>query len=169
MRSQPQRAKLCGTQAGTTLIETLVVIAIMSVILTIVAPSVRAGMAEFRLRQAVRTLGSAVSDARGKAVHLRRAVTLSVRVNPSRLLVDDAPERPGREYALPDSVVASFLGPDDADEQANQSAGVGERQLVFFPDGAVPQLHVRLSVNQRAVELTTDPLTGGLIQARGES
>ena len=136
-----------------TLMEMLVVIAIVSILLSVVFPAVGSGLGTLELRSAGTRLAAAARYARDQAVYRQATFQLEIDSPQGAIAVSDLSEATRRRYELPDSIHIEAVLPADV------NAG-GVRRFLFLPDGGAPAFEVVFSNGRREVVVTGDPLTG---------
>jgi general secretion pathway protein H len=155
--SGAMRQSAGGGQCGFTLLELLVVVAILALGLTLVVPSlgsVRPGMA---------VRGTAYE----LTAHLRSARAAARETNVEYVLMIDVE---GRRYWA-DGVVAPRQFPQsiavDLTVPASERVGTGMAGVRFFPDGSTSGARVALEDGRSAAVIHVDWLTGDVrLQAR---
>ena len=147
---------------GVTLIEMLVVLAIISVSMAVIAPSARAGIAGMKVRSAARKVAALFSSARNTAIRSRKATVVTIDEAARVLSV----AQPGREsigeLALDDGIAISMGSPAGEVAANNDRRDKAAATFLFMPDGEVPQVSLELRAERRAIRLTMDALTGAL-------
>ena len=140
--------------AGVTLLELLVVVALASILLAVVFPSVGSGLTTLELRTSAQRLAAAARYARDQAVYRQTAFHLEIDSEAGRVAVMDLQGRARRAFELPASVrVESILPPE---EETTSKV----RRFLFMPDGAAPAFEVVLANQRREMRVMGDPLTG---------
>jgi len=140
---------------GFTLLELILVLAIVALATLLGAGAIGRGMEGLRLRSA----------ANGIAAQLRftRAQALATG-EPQRFTIDPAAHAwqapKGRHGALPPRTAVAFIGA----REAQPAEGVGA--VVFFPDGAATGGRVRLQQGGATWQVDVDWLTGQVAVAR---
>jgi type II secretion system protein H len=153
---------------GVTLIEMMVVLAIVSVSLAVIAPSARAGIAGIKVRSAARKVAALLGGARNQAIRERRVLVLTIDRQAGVLQVAQAGGSVVRQMELDDDVTIRLAGDgEDATPAGEPSAG-STTPLVFMPDGGVPELKLELRSARRVVRLSMDSLTGSLSASEAE-
>ena len=145
------------TQSGLTLMEMLVVVAIISVMIGIAFPSITAGIDSLRLRSATDEIVSTFNSAMNRADRRQVAVEIVVDRVGNRLLFASADPGYRREVTMPEGVTIERVLP------AIQNLDEGlPRQFLIHPGGTVPRIGLELK-NRRNVRrvVTVDPITGG--------
>ena len=75
-------------QAAFTLLELLVVLAVVSLTVTIIGPRLAAGMPSVSVRGAAAEIASGLQEARNRALTENRAVAVELRENPSVMVIE---------------------------------------------------------------------------------
>ena len=137
-------------QAGVTLLELLIVIALMGIIAALVVPMFGGPVSTSELRATARQLAAGLRLARSEAVSERRETFLVVDVAGKRFKVD----REAREHALPSKVeLKLFTAQNDL-----VSENVGS--IRFYPDGGSNGGHITVASGARKFDVDVDWLTG---------
>ena len=138
---------------GVTLLDLLVVAALASILLALVFPSIRAGMATVSLRSSAQRVAAAAKFARDQAIYRQRAFELEIDKNAGTIaVVDTAGET--RSFKLSESVRIGDILP-------REPAGDSDiRRFLFSPDGSSVAFEITLENSRRRVQIATDPLTG---------
>lgn len=140
--------------AGVTLLELLVVIALASILLAVVFPSVGSGLATLELRSSAQRLAAAARYARDQAVYRQRPFQLEIDGEAGTVAVVDLEGRSRRSFEFPASVrVGQILTPEGESTERTQ-------RFLFLPDGGAPPFEVILGNQRRQVTVFNDPLTG---------
>ena len=145
------------TQSGLTLIEMLIVVAIIGVMVGIAFPSITSGIDSLRIRSASDEIVSTFNSAMNRADRRQVAVEIIVDRVGNRLLFASADPGYRREVTMPEGVTIERVLP--------LIPGLDEtlpRQFLIHPGGTVPRLGLELK-NRRNVRLivSVDPITGG--------
>jgi len=143
-----QRARSSGWEAGFTLLEMLVAIAIAAIVLGVSAPSVQRLYKSSQYHSAVNDVVSLLSSARYSAI--RSGGNQDVLINPKtrEITLGD------KVTALPDSFQIEVLGSQDLNRDG---AGV----IRFYPDGGSSGGYVNLTAeNGNSVQVQVDWLLG---------
>lgn len=135
--------------AGFTLIEVLVVIALIALIGTMTAVAMSGGLQGIRLRSASKEVATQLRYTRAQAIASGQPQRFVI--NPSAHLYSAPGKRNGR---LPQQLGVRFFGARQASAQA------GEGAIVFYPDGASTGGHVELVAGQATRRITVAWLTG---------
>ncbi|MEO8536295.1 MAG: GspH/FimT family pseudopilin [Betaproteobacteria bacterium] len=135
---------------GVTLLELLIVIALMAIVAGFVVPMFGGPVSTSELRAAARQLAAGLRLARSEAVSQRRETFLVVDVAGKRFKVD----REAREHALPSRVdLKLFTAQNDL---VDQSVG----SIRFFPDGGSNGGRITVASGARKFDVDVDWLTG---------
>ena len=139
-----------GTQLGVTLLELLIVIALMAVIASLALPMLGGGLSTSELRASARQLASGLRLARSEAVSERREAFLVLDVAGKRFKVD----RDAQVHTLPSRVeLKLFTAQNDL---VNESVG----SIRFFPDGGSNGGRITVASGARKFDIDVDWLTG---------
>ena len=137
-------------QGGVTLLELLIVIALMGIIAALVVPMFGGPVSTSELRATARQLAAGLRLARSEAVSERRETFLVVDVAGKRFKVD----REAREHALPSKVdLKLFTAQNDL-----VSENVGS--IRFYPDGGSNGGRITVASGARKFDVDVDWLTG---------
>jgi prepilin-type N-terminal cleavage/methylation domain-containing protein len=140
--------------AGVTLMEMVVVVAIIAVIVGISVPAVSSGIDSVRLRSATDSTAAFLNAAVVRSE--RRQEPIELVVFPQENVLRLYSNEPGftRELKMPDGITIEDVLPNEREEQ-------GPRYLVLLPGGAVPGIGIQMANrhgSRRVVHL--DPMTG---------
>ena len=149
-------------QLGVTLLELIVVVAIASVLLAVVFPSVGAGLRTLELRSAAQRLAASARYARDQAVHRQRYYELEIDAEAGTVTVADFEGANRRSFELPASVRVERILPEE-ENLPNVQTRRGRphpRRFLFSPDGNSPAFEVVLANERRQAAVRSNPLTG---------
>jgi prepilin-type N-terminal cleavage/methylation domain-containing protein len=140
---------------GITLVEMLIVVAIIGLIAGISFPAISAGLDSVRLASATDSLASFLNAAVNRAE--RRQEPLEVVISPKENRLTLYSNEPGftRELKLPDGIAIEAVLPQDPDDPQ------GARRLILMPGATVPGIGIRIA-NRRGTRriVRLDPMTG---------
>lgn len=137
-------------RAGITLIEILIVSAIIALIGGISYPSIVAGVDSMRLRSASDQVVAFVTQAMDQAQRKQLPVEFRVAPKLNRLAAHSM-----------DSTFDKVLVIDDPVHLVSAQGGEDERRFVLFPGGTPPAVRIELETkDKRRRTVTVDPLTG---------
>lgn len=142
-----------GVTRGFTLLEVLVVLALMGLAYAMAMPMIGAGAATLELKSTTRQLAAGLRKARGDAITQRRETVLTLDVGKRRFAVTGDP----KAYALPARVEISLI--TARSEQLEDQIG----NIRFFPDGTSTGGKITLSVDETRQALNIDWLTGKVV------
>ncbi len=131
-------------ERGFTLLELLVVLAVMSLVIAAVPIVMSGGVSGLALKAAVRDVADALRHARGRAIALNDEVVFSIDAASGRYAVT-----PGERGGVLAAGTEVTVRPESA-------AGV----VRFFPDGGSTGGRVTISKDQRRYDVHIDWLTG---------
>ena len=144
-----------NAQRGVTLLEMLVVMAIVGLIVAVSAPSAGAGLDSVRMASASGSLSSFLNAAVDHADRRQQPVELIISPKEGRLSAFS--NEPGfhRELILPDGVFIEAVLPQIADDPETA------RRLILMPGATVPGIGIQFA-NRRGARriIRLDPMTG---------
>jgi len=154
-RSLRQGVARRDAHAGVTLIEMLIVLALIGLMTAITYPAVASGVERLRLRSAGDAVAGFFTAAMNWAERRQQAVVIVIDSAQNRLTARS--ESPGFEQRL-DFSGGVRLAPEEPDRWAEEEA---PRQILVYPGGPPPAVAVTL-VNSRGASETVriDPVTG---------
>ncbi len=135
---------------GVTLLELLIVMALMAILASVVLPMFGTGVSTTELRSSARQLAAGLRTARSEALAQRRETFLVVDVAGKRFRVDQDP----REHRLPAGVELKLFTAQNDLVDANVGA------IRFFPDGGSNGGRITVGAGARKFEVDVDWLTG---------
>jgi prepilin-type N-terminal cleavage/methylation domain-containing protein len=144
-----------GNKRGVTLIEMLVVVAIIGVMLAVVSPSLTGGLDAVRMTSATNSVAAFLNAAVNRAERRQVAVEIVISQKDSTFTMYTNEAVVPKELKLPDGILIDAILPrtdDDAD---------GIRRLILMPGASVPGIGVQLA-NKRGGKriVRLDPMTG---------
>jgi len=150
-------------QRGVTLIEMLLVVALIGLMAGVTFPSVSAGIDSIRIAAASDTVVSFLNGALNRANRRQEVIELEISLTDSTLKMRSA--RPGfeRTVGLPAGVEIRDVLPTIPVERDIP------RRIMVYPGGAPPRIGIEI-VNRRGAERTirVDPITGVALIERGK-
>lgn len=142
-----------ATERGFTLIETIVVLAVLGLALTVVLSYGPPSSGALSLRTTAARLAGGLREARAEAIAGNRPIGLTLDLtNRQWHVADHAPT------ALPDGINVRLL------TVAGEAAGSVGR-ILFLPDGSSTGGRIELAAGKRRWEIGTDWLSGRVIEA----
>jgi general secretion pathway protein H len=144
------RATTRASGRGVTLLELLIVLAIMAIVAGFVIPMFGGPVSTSELRSAARQLAAGLRLAQSEAVSQRRQTFLVLDVAGKRFKVDNDPQ----EHKLPSKIeLKLFTAQNDL---VNESVG----SIRFFPDGGSNGGRITVAAGDRKFDVDIDWLTG---------
>jgi len=153
--SSAGRTSRALNRSGVTLIEMLVVTAIISLMVGISIPAITSGIDSLRLNSATNSVVAFFNSALNRAE--RRQQVMEVTISKTENVLWMRSTEPGfvRKLEMPDGVRIVDVLPKLTEEND------APRSFLLYPGGSVPQFGVQL-INRRRVEriVRVDPITG---------
>jgi prepilin-type N-terminal cleavage/methylation domain-containing protein len=143
-----------SARRGVTLIEMLVVVAIIGIMLAVVSPSITAGLDAIRMTSATSSVAAFLNAAVNRAERRQTAVEVAISFKDSKLTMYSN-EGFQTELKLPDGILIDAVLPrTDGDDD-------GMRRLILMPGDSVPGIGIQLA-NRRGGRriIRLDPMTG---------
>jgi len=142
---------------GFSLLEVLLVVAILAIASVLAAAAIRGGTPGLQLRTQAKEIAAQLRHTRAHAISTGQA---------QRFTLDPAAHTwtaPGdRDGEIPEEMAISFIGAREVQPRE------GEGAIVFFPDGASTGGRVQLSLRSAAWDVDVTWLTGEVRVRRGE-
>lgn len=138
------------TDGGFTLLELIVVLAILAIAATLSFPAAERSRRALPLRTTAIDLAAALTTARTEALRTNRDTRLTLDLPNRRFLADGM----AKVHALPRDVVVSYEVPVD------ERMGDGVAALRFRPDGSSSGGRISLAAPREAATVSVDWMTG---------
>ncbi len=139
-----------------TLIETMVVVAIIAAMAGLSFPSFTAGLDGLRLRSASSTVASALNIAITTADRRQLPVQLAIQPALNRIVLRAAESKRDQIFDIPGGVKIRRILPALFLDELKR-----DRYVVVYPNGAPPQLVVELENSRGTLrQIKLDPITG---------
>ena len=162
---RPKRVWTC-TESGVTLLEMIVVVALIALMIGITFPAVGAGLESLRLREGAEDVVTAFNSALIRSERLQQAMVITI--SPARRCVETQSLVSGtsKKVELPDGVNVISVFPSAQAAGSSNSADQKDRTFLVYPDGSVPRISLDLE-NRRGKHrlVSLDPITGVARQA----
>ena len=150
MGAPQRRVTARASRRGVTLLELLIVLAIMAIVAGFVIPMFGGPVSTSELRSAARQLAAGLRLAQSEAVSQRRQTFLVLDVAGKRFKVDNDPQ----EHKLPSKIeLKLFTAQNDL---VSESVG----SIRFFPDGGSNGGRITVASGDRKFDVDIDWLTG---------
>jgi prepilin-type N-terminal cleavage/methylation domain-containing protein len=145
------------SESGVTLIEMVVVVALISLMIGISFPAITSGIDSLRLKAAANSVVSFLDYGLSRAERRQQMVEITISKADNSLEMRSTEPGFYRKLTLPDGIaIVQVLPPLAEDVDPNLS-----RDFLLYPAGTVPPLGVHL-INRRNVQrvVRVDPITG---------
>jgi prepilin-type N-terminal cleavage/methylation domain-containing protein len=144
-------------EAGVTLVEMMIVVAIVGLLAAISYPSAAAGIDSLRLRSASNEVVTFLNAALEQASRHQQVVELRISPKENAMAARSADSTFVRSAAIAEPVRILSVQP-----VLENGAGVGEtRRFLLYPGGAVPRIGVEIGTRDgRKRMVSVDPITG---------
>ncbi len=144
-----------GRPRGVTLIELLIVVALIGLLAGISFPSVSAGLETLRLSSAGNSLASFLNGALNRAERRQQPIEITIDTQENVVLAQSAGPGFVRRLEMPDGVRILGVLPPSAVESGQP------RRFIVYPGGTVPRFGVELANRKGARRIVRiDPITG---------
>jgi prepilin-type N-terminal cleavage/methylation domain-containing protein len=150
---RPRKTMVCPT-AGVTLIEMLVVVAVIGIVVGVSMPSISAGLDSVRLASTGDAIASFLNGAVTHAERSEYPVVVVISLKDGTISADGS-DGFTRRFQVPQGITMDKLLPEGGGSEE------GDRQLLIVPGGTAPAIGVEYSNRhggRRRVQL--DPMTG---------
>ena len=151
---------LCGRRslaknAGVTLVEMLIVVAIVGLIASISFPSVASGLESLRLTSATDSIVGLLNGAMNRAERRQQAIEVTVSVQDNSLSLSSSEAGFTRKLSMPDGVKIVAVWPKLPEEDDQP------RRFLLLPGSTVPRLGVEIANRKGARRIVrVNPMTG---------
>lgn len=144
-----------GRSKGVTLVEMMIVVAIVGLIAGISFPAVSAGIESIRLSSASDTLASFLNQALNRAERRQEVVELDILPKQGTLTMRSMEPGFERKLEMPQGVTIEAVWPK-VEEPAD-----APRRFILMPGGTAPRIGIQIA-NQRGSKriVRVDPITG---------
>lgn len=148
--------KLCRGAAGVTLIEMLIVVALIGLMVGITFPSVASGIETMRLNEASGQLVNFLNDALVRAERREQGVEISISKSEKSLTMRSPEQASEKKTVLPQGISIAKILPEDSQQEEDQP-----RRFMIYPGGTVPRIGIEI-VNAKGARrmVRVDPITG---------
>jgi competence protein ComGC len=142
-------------EAGITLVELMVVVAIISLMVGISFPAITSGVDSLRLNAATNGVVSFLNAGMNRAERRQQVVEITISQAENTLFMRSTEPGFSRKLDMPEGVSIVRVLPELLTDSG------GPRSFLLYPGGAIPRFGVQL-VNRRNVEriVRVDPITG---------
>jgi prepilin-type N-terminal cleavage/methylation domain-containing protein len=149
------RRRSLAKDAGVTLVEMLIVVAIVGLIASISFPSVASGLESLRLTSATDSIVGLLNGAMNRAERRQQAMEITVSVQDNSLSLASSEAGFTRTLSMPDGVKIVAVWPKLLEED-NQP-----RRFLLLPGSTVPRIGVEIANRKGARRIVrVNPITG---------
>ncbi|HEU4812959.1 MAG TPA: GspH/FimT family pseudopilin [Xanthomonadaceae bacterium] len=143
---------------GFTLLETLLVVAILALAAALAAAAVTGGFRGMELRSTAKEMAANLRYTRARAISTGQPQPFTVDLDAHAWTAPN-----GRDGEIPERLSVEFTGA----REVQPAEGVGA--ILFFPDGAATGGRIRLALDDAAWDIDVAWLTGEVTVSRGET
>ncbi|HEX3875610.1 MAG TPA: prepilin-type N-terminal cleavage/methylation domain-containing protein [Bryobacteraceae bacterium] len=144
------------SEAGVTLIEMVVVVAIIGLMIVITFPTVTAGLDSVRMSSATGSVAAFLNSAENLSERRQQAVAVAISTKDNQISMFSNEPNSERKLHLPDGIVIQAVLPAVEGQNPDQP-----RELVLLPGGPSPSIGIVLANQHGARRLVRlDPMTG---------
>lgn len=146
------------SRAGVTLMELLIVVALISLLVGVSFPTVSAGIDTLRLAGAADSIAAFLNGALNRAERRQEVVEVSIWRQENRLLLRSTTPGFQRELTMPEGIEIAAVLPELPDQMAGEA---GPRRFLLLPGSTAPRVGIVLA-SARGARRTVriDPITG---------
>ena len=152
------RMSLAGktSESGVTLVEMMIVVAIVGMIAGITYPAVSSGLESVHLSSASDTVASFINTALNRVERRQEVIELVISVKDNAMALHSTEAGFERKLELPDGITISAVLPALPEPDPSTP-----RQFILMPGGTAPRMGVELKNRKGARRLVrVDPMTG---------
>ena len=150
-----------GAQSGVTLLEMIVVVALISIMIGITFPAVGAGLESLRLRTGADDIVTTFNSALVRAERFQEAVEITI--SPARRLIETHSllSNTVHKIELPKGIDIVRIIPAQLLDENSEAAPQPDQRFIVYPNGSVPRIAIDLA-NRRGTHrlIALDPITG---------
>jgi len=149
------RRRSLAKNAGVTLVEMLIVVAIVGLIASISFPSVASGLESLRLTSATDSIVGLLNGALNRAERRQEAIEVAVSIQDNALSLTSSEPGFTRKLSMPDGVKIVAVWPKLPEEDDQP------RRFLLLPGSTVPRLGVEIANRKGARRIVrVNPMTG---------
>jgi prepilin-type N-terminal cleavage/methylation domain-containing protein len=150
-----------GAEAGVTLIEMMVVVALISLMVGISFPAITSGIDSMRLKAATNSVVSFLDAGLSRAERRQQVIEISISKSDNSIEMQSSEPGFTRKLQMPEGVSIVQVLPQLPENPENPENSNVPRTFFLYPGGTVPPLGVQL-INRRNVQrvVRVDPITG---------
>lgn len=140
---------------GVTLVEMLIVVALVGLLVGITFPSVTAGIETLRLNQACNSVAAFINDGLNRAERRQQVVEIAISKAAGTLTATAPDSGYEKKLELPQGITLVQVLPELPQQED------GPRRFLLYPGGAVPRFGVALASARGLRRIVrVDPITG---------
>jgi prepilin-type N-terminal cleavage/methylation domain-containing protein len=154
-KSKVKRQKCFRCERGVTLIEMVIVVAIVGVMISVTLPTFSNGLENMRLSQASDSVAAFINGALNRAERRQQAMEITISPRENLILLRSADASFSRKLELPDGIRVEGTLPKPPGDTGDA------RGFLLLPGATPPRIGVQL-VNRRGQQrvVSVDPITG---------
>ena len=147
--------RLSGRTRGVTLMEMVVVLAIVALIVAISLPNTIAGLENLRLAAGARSVAAFMNVAANRAERRQQAIELSISVKENAVTMQSADAAFSKRLGLPQGIAVRAVWPQ------LETLTDEPRRFLFQPGGVAPRIGIEIANRRGARRIVRlDPITG---------
>lgn len=149
-------AQAASPERGVTLMEMMIVMALIALLAGISFPGITAGLDTIQLNTATDNLATFLNGALNRAERRQQAIEVVILPDKNKLELHSNEPGYSRELALPDGITIEAVFPKSANEPDN-----APRRLIVLPGSTPPAIGIQIASRRKVRRIVRlDPMTG---------
>ncbi len=147
---------MTSKQSGVTLMELMVVMAIIAIAAAIAFPAINSGIESLRLKSASDSIVSFLNSGLNRAERRQQLVEVAISRAANNIVLRSEDASFVRTLSMPEGITITKIHPEIVGEEDEK-----ERRYVLYPGGTIPRVGVEVA-NRRGQRriVRVDPITG---------